>query len=240
MERGGVRWEGDARGSYNIFMPRPKPTPLWRKLAAGMAAASTITAGSVGVYKSLPYFIGDQVERVIDGDTFILTNHQSVKLFGVDAPEPQNCYGKKATAYLTKLLKGKRVFLREPVTDIYRRIVALVYLDKKLVNELVVKNGFGLYTRNAQSATEVMQAANQYARNHALGIFSPICYQFTPPNPKCTIKGNLDRSQNKWVYLTPNCSYYKVTAIELFQGERWFCTEKEAITAGFTKDRYCP
>jgi len=114
---------------------------MWRKLAAGVAAATTIGAGSIGVYKNLPYFVGEKVQRVIDGDTFILANNQSVKLLGVDSPEPENCYGPESTAFLTRLLAGKRVFLREPVTDQYRRIVALVYLDRKLVNEMVIREG---------------------------------------------------------------------------------------------------
>jgi len=213
---------------------------MWRKLAAGVAAATTIGAGSIGVYKNLPYFIGEKVQRVIDGDTFILANNQSVKLLGVDSPEPENCYGPESTAFLTRLLAGKRVFLREPVTDQYRRIVALVYLDRKLVNEMVIREGYGLYTRSAGSATPVLQTANLYARSNSLGIFSPLCYQVLPPDPKCVIKGNLDRDKHTWVYLTPDCSYYDVSIIEKFQGERWFCTESEAKKAGFVKHPFCP
>ena len=217
---------------------RPK-TPQWKKLAASVAAAVTVGAGGVGIYKNLPYFIGERVRYVIDGDTVVLENSQSIKLYGVDAPEPENCYGAEATAYLKKLLTGKRVFLREPVTDQYRRIVALVYLDRKLVNEMVIRDGYGFFTRAAESATQVMQEANKYAREKAIGIYGPECYQKDPPNPKCAIKGNLDRDKKVWTYLTPGCSYYDVSIVEKFKGERWFCSEAEAIKAGYTKHGYC-
>lgn len=223
-----------------VYMERKrKPAARWRKLAAGIAAVTTIGAGGMGVYKSLPYFIGEKVERVVDGDTFILSNNQAVKLYGVDSPEPENCYGGDSAEYLKKLLAGKRVFLREPVTDVYRRIVALVYLDRKLVNEMVIRQGYGLYTRSGESETKAMSAANRFAREHSLGIFGPECYQGVPPDPKCNIKGNYDRSKNEWVYIRPDCSYYTVTMVEKFKGERWFCTETEAVKAGFTKFAYC-
>jgi micrococcal nuclease len=212
---------------------------MWKKLAAGIAAASALGAGSVGVYKNLPFFIGEKVVKVIDGDTVILENHQSIKLMGVNAPEPEHCYGSQSTLYLRKLVLGKRIFLREPVTDQYRRIVALVYLDRKLVNEMMIRGGYGLFTRSAESATKDMQEANKFARGYSLGIFSPDCYQLNPPDPKCVIKGNLDRDKNAWVYLRPDCSYYDVTVVEKFLGERWFCTESEAKRAGFTKFSYC-
>ncbi len=209
-------------------------------MAAGLAATVSLGAGGIGVYKSLPFFIGEKVIRVIDGDTFILENNQSIKLMGVNAPEPENCYGAESTAFLKKLVEGKRVFLREPVTDIYRRIIALVYLDKKLVNEMVIRQGYGLYMRAGESATAQMSAANVYARTHSIGIFSPNCYQQHPPNPKCAIKGNIDRNKKVWVYILPACTYYDVSVIEKFKGERWFCTETEAKKAGFTKFAYCP
>jgi hypothetical protein len=75
--------------------------------------------------------------------------------------------------------------------------------------------------------------------NSSLGIFGKDCYQIESPDPHCRIKGNLDRDKKSWVYLLPECSYYDVTVIEKFQGERWFCTEKEAQKAGFTKFSYC-
>ena len=37
------------------------------------------------------------------------------------------------------------------------------------------------------------------------------------------------------VYYTPASAYYAVRVIDESIGERWFCTEEEAIAAGWTK-----
>jgi len=216
--------------------PKSK-TPLWKKLTLGLAAAGTISSGAVLVHPAL--FFGEQVIKVYDGDSFQIANHQIIRLYGADAPETGRCYSENSTAYLRKLLLGKRVFLRQPVTDIYRRVVALVYLNGELVNQKVIKNGFAVYTRAGESETLPMQKANEFARSHSLGIFSSECYGFTPQTPKCAIKGNIDRDKKQLTYMTPDCPYYAKTAIERFRGEDWFCSEKTALKAGFTKHFTC-
>lgn len=202
----------------------------WKKLAVGVTAATVL---------SLPYFVGEKVKEVKDGDTFVIGNGQLVRLFGLDAPEPENCYGPEAAKELKRLISGKRVVLREPISDQYRRVVALVYVDGKLINEIMIKEGFALYTRFGQSETKIMHDANEYARANNLGIFSPKCYQPNPIDPKCVIKGNYDRDKKNMVYIRPDCPYYDKTVVEKFRGERYFCSESEAVKAGFTLAKFC-
>ncbi len=208
--------------------------PKWKKLVVGFGTATAISIAS------LPYFIGEKVVDVKDGDSFVLQNRQMVRLFGVDAPEKGNCYSEESKAYLTKLIMGKRIILRQPITDQFRRVVALVYLPNgKLINAEVVRNGFAVFTRSGQGETMDMKSANEYARANNLGIFSAKCYGFNPPDPTCVIKGNLDRDKKQLTYMLPGCSYYAKTAIEQFRGEKWFCTETEAQKSGFTKHFTC-
>ena len=47
----------------------------------------------------------------------------------------------------------------------------------------------------------------------------------------CPIKGNI--SQNGRIYHTPWSPWYSRTRINAVRGERWFCTEAEAIAAGW-------
>ena len=199
-------------------------------MVVGVATAATL---------SLPYFVGENVKDIKDGDTFTIGNGQLIRLYGLDAPEPLNCYGSEATRRLSELISGKRVVLREPIVDHYRRVVALVYVDGKLVNEMMIGEGFGHYERSGQSESQALREANQYARTNKLGIYGIECYQPDPPDPKCVIKGNYDRDKYKWVYLTPDCPYYNKTIIEKFMGERYFCSEPEAQAAGFTKAKFC-
>jgi hypothetical protein len=60
-------------------------------------------------------------------------------------------------------------------------------------------------------------------------------------HPTCIIKGNIDKNKytdNKKYYL-PGCAQYDFTIVEKDIGEDWFCTEKEAIQAGFVKAETC-
>ena len=49
---------------------------------------------------------------------------------------------------------------------------------------------------------------------------------------QCLIKGNINSKGSK-IYHVPGTSSYKSTKIDTSQGERWFCTEAEAIAAGW-------
>ena len=50
----------------------------------------------------------------------------------------------------------------------------------------------------------------------------------------CRIKGNISRNGTR-VYHVPGGASYAKTRIDTAQGERWFCTESEARTAGWRR-----
>ena len=52
------------------------------------------------------------------------------------------------------------------------------------------------------------------------------------PQQNCAIKGNISSSKEK-IYHVPGGAYYDVTKIDPSKGERWFCSETEAINAGW-------
>jgi micrococcal nuclease len=58
----------------------------------------------------------------------------------------------------------------------------------------------------------------------------------TPP-PGCVIKGNISSSTGEKIYHVPGQRYYEQTKIEPEKGERWFCTEEEAIANGWRKSK---
>ncbi|EAW44238.1 hypothetical protein PN465_09765 [Nodularia spumigena CS-584] len=55
--------------------------------------------------------------------------------------------------------------------------------------------------------------------------------------PKCTIKGNISMKTGSKIYHLPGMKYYESTVINPAVGERWFCTESEAIANGWRKSR---
>ena len=52
----------------------------------------------------------------------------------------------------------------------------------------------------------------------------------------CAIKGNVDRNDKRWYHL-PEFRHYDQTEMNLDHGDRWFCTEEQAIKAGFERAR---
>ncbi|NJN20715.1 MAG: cold shock domain-containing protein [Leptolyngbya sp. RL_3_1] len=53
--------------------------------------------------------------------------------------------------------------------------------------------------------------------------------------PGCTIKGNISYNNDQRLYHLPGMEDYGSTVISPDQGEQWFCTEAEAIAAGWRK-----
>ena len=53
---------------------------------------------------------------------------------------------------------------------------------------------------------------------------------------QCRIKGNISRSGER-IYHIPGGQYYDRTKINPSKSERWFCSEAEAIAAGWRRSK---
>jgi hypothetical protein len=53
----------------------------------------------------------------------------------------------------------------------------------------------------------------------------------------CDIKGNIAFETAEKIYHVPGQEYYELTTIDPSYGERWFCTEAEAISNGWRKSK---
>ena len=89
-----------------------------------------------------------KVDRVIDGDTIVLTTGEKVRYLLVDAPETtlghDDCYGSNAAQFNSDLVLGKTVQLSYDVecTDMYGRLLAYVSVDGQEVNKLMIERGY--------------------------------------------------------------------------------------------------
>ncbi len=122
------------------------------------------------------------VERVVDGDTFIIDTGERVRMIGIDTPEsvkpnsPVELYSKKASDSAKKILEGKRVRLEFDVQkkDKYGRLLAYVYLeDGTFVNALLVKEGYAKVMTippNVKYAEEFLKYQQQ-AREEGKGLW---------------------------------------------------------------------
>ena len=184
-----------------------------------------------------------KVEKVLDGDSFVIGLNQSVRLANLDAPQLEFCYGKEAKENIEDLILEKYVRIEDAGRDHFGRIIGMVYLDDKLVNEIIVRNGWAKYqtggTENKE-ITELMKKSAKEAKEKGLGVWSRKCYQKENlENPECLIKGNIGKSDGTKIYHLPGCSEYDRTVVELDLGEQWFCNEKEAERAGYRKSEHC-
>lgn len=87
------------------------------------------------------------VERVIDGDTFVIENKTSVRLLGINTPEKGELYYSEAKEFLENLTLNKTTKLEfgKDRYDKYQRILAYVYDNKNNINLEIVNNGLANY-----------------------------------------------------------------------------------------------
>lgn len=176
---------------------------MWRPLAATLLAATLALScrdappppagpGPSGATPASGPGIGPTasngtVERVIDGDTIVVTlaGHAThVRLIGIDTPEtvkpnsPVECFGPEASDRLHELLPpGTEIALardREPRDD-YDRVLAYVFRasDELFVNLALVADGYANALTIAPNVTfaDDFAAAAANARRQQLGLW---------------------------------------------------------------------
>jgi micrococcal nuclease len=83
------------------------------------------------------------VKRVIDGDTIELEDGTSIRLVGVNTPEPKDSYYQEAKKFTEKLVGGKKVTFQYDAytSDRFGRVLAYVFIGDKNLSVELVKNG---------------------------------------------------------------------------------------------------
>ena len=196
------------------------------------------------------------IPRVIDGDTLEVTS-QRIRLFGIDAPESrQTCHregvtwlcSQEAELYLRSVIENKSVDCEKEDIDRYGRIVATCFNSAgEDIAELMVRNGWALAYRqyskryveleNEAARMQVGLWAGQFVRpwnwrkGERLVLDSP---DFELKDENCLIKGNIS-SRGERIYHSPESKYYEATRIDETKGEAWFCSEEDALAAGFRR-----
>jgi micrococcal nuclease len=200
------------------------------------------------------------VARVIDGDTFEANVNgaiEKVRVIGIDTPEtvdprkPVECFGVEASNRAEVILSGQSVRLEYDPTqgerDKYGRLLRHAFLkDGTNFGLLMIREGYAheyTYAVPYKYQQEYKEAQN-YARENLFGLWGDICLPGLAPAgeygaSECVIKGNINLEGEK-IYHTPDCEYYCQTIINESAGERWFCTENEALAAGWRKALNCP
>lgn len=220
----------------------PTPTPRW--------ADGTTVATVVNVVD------GDTIDVEIDGEQY------RVRYIGVNTPEtvdprrPVECFGEEASAQNKKLVAGKTVGLLKDVseTDQYGRLLRYVWLTPKdMVNAMLVKDGYAESTAYPPDVAyqDLFDSLEEEARNAGRGLWGDVCAETATPTAladaipgacdysgtdEALIKGNIS-SEGEKIYHVPGGEFYDATQINESAGERWFCTESDAVSAGWRKSQ---
>lgn len=136
-------------------------------------------------FSTVSYAFEGKVRYVIDGDTFILENNDTVRIASIDTPEigrdgkPDQYYAREAKDILTKLISGKRVRIEYTLDhkDHYKRIVGWVYLGSMFVNEYMIRKGsafFYYHKNNQQQYQRLLLKAQQQAYRNEKGFWPAI------------------------------------------------------------------
>ncbi len=95
-------------------------------------------------HKASPGYTLHGKAYVVDGDTVVIQKKQ-IRLYGIDAPEMNHPYGKKAKWALVNMCKGHVIRADISETDAYGRNVARCYLeDGRDLSEEMVKQGLAI------------------------------------------------------------------------------------------------
>lgn len=186
--------------------------------------------------------------RVVDGDTLAL-GAVHVRLLGVDAPEAkqicQNAAGRgwpcggRATRALQEFTRGAEVRCEGDEHDRYGRLVATCTVAGRDLGGALVDEGLAFAYRKYSL---VYVSAEERARAARRGIWAGqveapervrAAKGATEAPGACLIKGNI--SDKGRVYHLPGTRSYAATRINAARGERWFCTEAEALAAGWRR-----
>jgi micrococcal nuclease len=179
-----------------------------------------------------PSFRGLRMKEVVDGDTIVLNNGETVRYIGIDTPEEGESFFLESTEANLQLLQGKVISLRYDIErrDRYGRLLAYVWVDTLLVNAELVRRGLAyvyLFSPNLKYR-DLFISLQKKAREDSLGIWS---VQTTPEEYYVA-----SRRSKRHVFHRPDCEWgSKIKKENLLRFE----TRDAALDSGYSPCRTC-
>ena len=191
---------------------------------------------------------GDTIRVEIDGEEF------RVRYIGIDTPEtvdprrPVECFGKEASERNRQLVDGQTVGLEKDVseTDSFGRLLRYIWVGDQMINATLVEEGYALASTYPPDVkySQLFASLQAQARDNGRGLWGAVCNSATASpqaagacdysgTAEAVIKGNISIRTGEKIYHVPGGEFYDETAIDTVKGERFFCTQGEAVAAGW-------
>ena len=116
------------------------------------------------------------IVKILDGDTYDLSDGRRVRMLGIDTPEKGEPYADSARNLANSFLKGKQVTIdfEKNQKDRYDRYLVYLHFQGILVNKLFLERGFArlyLFSGTRRYNSELI-TAQKLAREQKIGIWS--------------------------------------------------------------------
>lgn len=174
LNKGELTWPIDLYNATSATLQKyaARPDAAWRKAADALEG---LGAKREGQHKT-DFDLRGRVVRVADGDTLsILENsgqQHTIRLFGIDAPERDQAYGKASRNALSAMVDGKTVGVSVAETDDYGRTVGTIYLGSTNVNLAMVSGGHAWWYRRYAAYERHLAEAEKSARREQRGLWA--------------------------------------------------------------------
>lgn len=127
--------------------------------------------------------VSGKVIRVSDGDTILIQSGSQkirVRMYGIDAPELKQKYGKESKKYLEKRIMDKNVDIKVINQDQYGRKVGKVFYKNKDINLEMLETGNAWFYEYHAKHEKDYRKAFKNAKEQKLGLWK----DKNPQNPR--------------------------------------------------------
>ncbi|MDB4103649.1 lamin tail domain-containing protein [Acidimicrobiales bacterium] len=119
-----------------------------------------------------------EVDRLADGDSFDIRwvdtgDSDEIRLFGLNAPEANACFGSEARDLLQGLTEDRELLVESIERDQYGRVLGNVWVGDVFVNVRMVEIGGALALSDGGNHAALMQDAQAFASTNTRGLWDP-------------------------------------------------------------------
>jgi micrococcal nuclease len=197
-----------------------------------------------------------EVKDVVDGDTIKALQYGdivSIRLYGIDAPEMNQPFGKESRDRLASLLSGRTFDVEVIDKDNFGRLIAIITTPHGCVNERLIKDGCAWVYKQYCKHPDCKKWADYESRSRSekKGLWSqnnaiePWVFRSNksqdapnasdaPAKEEAATSDNYHGNVTSYIFHRSSCRYFRCKACT-----KIFSTREEAINAGFRPCKVC-